>query len=128
MKRDPLVQLPEALVHPQRRVDARYVMGGGGGATSTLAAVLDMEAEALYLGHAGPSNQDAVGASSAVRALLEAADEAIAGGGIPPARLAAAVPAIAGTDTQAVERNVRAVRSEDWLVVNDVVAAWASAT
>jgi N-acetylglucosamine kinase-like BadF-type ATPase len=128
MKRDPLVQLPDALVHPQRRVDARYVMGVDGGATKTLAAVLDMEAEALYLGHAGPSNQDAVGASSAVRALLEAADEAIAGAAIPPERLAAAVLAIAGTDTQAVERNVRAVRSEDWLVVNDVVAAWASAT
>src|SRR2546421_1496385 len=128
MKRDPLVQLPEALVHPQRRADARYVMGVDGGATKTLAAVLDMETEALHLGHAGPSNQDAVGATAAVRALLEAADEAIAGACIPPERLAAAVLAIAGTDTHAVERNVRAVRTEDWLVVNDVVAAWASAT
>jgi glucosamine kinase len=128
MKRDPLVQLPEALVHPKRRADARYVMGVDGGATKTLAAVLDIETEALHLGHAGPSNQDAVGATSAVRALLEAADGAIAGAGIPPERLAAAVLAIAGTDTHAVERNVRAVRTEDWLVVNDVVAAWASAT
>jgi N-acetylglucosamine kinase-like BadF-type ATPase len=128
MKRDPLVQLPDALVRPQHRPDARFVMGVDGGATKTLAAVLDMETEALHLGHAGPSNQDAVGATAAVRALLEAADEAIAGAGISPERLAAAVLAIAGTDTEAVERNVRAVRTEDWLVVNDVVAAWATAT
>jgi N-acetylglucosamine kinase-like BadF-type ATPase len=128
MKRDPLVQLPDAIVRPQPRPDARYVMGVDGGATKTLAAVLDMEAEVLHLGHAGPSNQDAVGATAATRALLEAADEAIAGAGISPERLAAAVLAIAGTDTDAVERNVRAVRTEDWLVVNDVVAAWATAT
>ena len=38
------------------------------------------------------------------------------------------VIALAGTDTDAVARHVRATRSEDWLVVNDVVAAWATAT
>jgi N-acetylglucosamine kinase-like BadF-type ATPase len=38
------------------------------------------------------------------------------------------VIALAGTDTDAVARHVRAARSEDWLVVNDVVAAWATAT
>jgi glucosamine kinase len=128
MRRDPLVQLPEALTRPQSRADARFVMGVDGGATKTLAAVLDMEKQDIHLGHAGPSNQDAVGATAAVRALLEAADEAIAGAGISPERLAAAVLAIAGTDTQAVEDNVRAVRTEDWVVVNDVVAAWATAT
>jgi N-acetylglucosamine kinase-like BadF-type ATPase len=128
MRRDPLVELPEALTHPQPRADARFVMGVDGGATKTLAAVLDMEDDHIHLGHAGPSNQDAVGATAAVRALLEAADEAIAGAGISPERLAAAVLAIAGTDTQAVADNVRSVRTEDWVVVNDVVAAWATAT
>jgi N-acetylglucosamine kinase-like BadF-type ATPase len=103
-------------------------MGVDGGATKTLAAVLDMDTHDVHLGHAGPSNQDAVGATAAVRALLEAADDALAGAGISPERLAAAVLAIAGTDTEAIERNVRAVRTEDWLVVNDVVAAWATAT
>jgi N-acetylglucosamine kinase-like BadF-type ATPase len=128
MRRDPLVRLPDALLHPQPRPDARFVMGVDGGATKTLGAVLDMETEALHLGHAGPSNQDAVGATAAVRALLEAADEAITGAGISPERLDAAVLAIAGTDTEAIARNIRAVRTEDWLVVNDVVAAWATAT
>jgi N-acetylglucosamine kinase-like BadF-type ATPase len=129
MKRDPLVRLPDALTRPkQASADARFVLGVDGGATKTLAAVLDMDTGQLYIGHGGPSNQDAVGATAAVRALLEAADEAIAEAGISPERLAAAVLAIAGTDTDAIVRNVRAVRTEDWLVVNDVVAAWASAT
>jgi N-acetylglucosamine kinase-like BadF-type ATPase len=128
MRRDPLVELPEALTRPQPRADARFVMGVDGGATKTLAAVLDMERQDVHLGHAGPSNQDAVGATAAVRALLEAADEAITRACISPERLAAAVLAIAGTDTQAVEDNIRAVRTEDWVVVNDVVAAWATAT
>jgi N-acetylglucosamine kinase-like BadF-type ATPase len=123
------VRLPDALTRPKRApADARYVLGVDGGATKTLAAVLDMDGPQLHVGHGGPSNQDAVGATAAVRALLEAADEAIAEAGISADRLAAAVLAIAGTDTEAVARNVRAVRTEDWLVVNDVVAAWASAT
>ena len=129
MKRDSLVRLPEALTRPRGDAgDARYLLGVDGGATKTLAAVLDMDAGQLHVGHGGPSNQDVVGATAAVRALLEAADEAIAEAGISTERLAAAVLAIAGTDTEAVERNVRAIRTEDWLVVNDVVAAWASAT
>lgn len=128
MRRDPLVTLPDALTRPQPRPDARFLMGVDGGATKTLAAVLDIDTQAIHLGHAGPSNQDAVGGTAAVRALLEAADEAIAGAGVSPERLTAVVLAIAGTDTEAIEHNVRAVRPEDWLVVNDVVAAWATAT
>jgi N-acetylglucosamine kinase-like BadF-type ATPase len=128
MRREPLVTLPDAIVRPHPHAEARFVMGVDGGATKTLAAVLDMDTKDIHLGHGGPSNQDAVGATAAVRALLEAADEAIAGAGISPERLAAAVLAIAGTDTEAIARNVRSVRTEDWLVVNDAVAAWASAT
>jgi glucosamine kinase len=129
MKREPLVRLPDALTRPTRaRADTPFVLGVDGGATKTLAAVLDIETREIHIGHGGPSNQDAVGAAAAVRALLEAADEAIAQAGISADRLAAAVLAIAGTDTEAIVRNVRAVRTEDWLVVNDVVAAWASAT
>jgi glucosamine kinase len=129
MKRDPLVRLPDALAASQPpRPDARFVLGVDGGATKTIAAVLDMDTNGLHLGHAGPSNQDAVGATAAVRALLEAADEAIAEAGITAHRLAAAVLAVAGTDTEAIAGNLRAVRTADWLVVNDVVAAWATAT
>jgi glucosamine kinase len=128
MERTPLVELPAALAHEQPRTEARYLLGVDGGATKTLAAVLDLEQSVLHLGHGGPSNEDAVGADAAVRALLGAADEAIASAGIAEEQLGSAVLAIAGTDTAAVAANVRRARTESWLVVNDVVAAWATAT
>jgi glucosamine kinase len=128
MKREPLVELPAMLTQPQPRADVRFVMGVDGGATKTLAAVLDLREGALHLGHGGPSNEDAVGAAAAVQALLGAADEAIERAGIDGGQLGGAVLAIAGTDTEDVARNVRSARTDNWLVVNDVVAAWASAT
>jgi glucosamine kinase len=128
MKRDSLVQLPSALTRPGASTNARFVLGVDGGATKTLAAVLDLESKALHLGHGGPSNQDAVGSQAAVRAMLGAADEAIERAGVAPDELGAAVLAIAGTDTGAVTRHVRAARTEAWIVVNDVVGAWATAT
>jgi len=128
MKRDSLVELPSALTHDQPRADARYLLGVDGGATKTLAAVLDLEEGAVHLGHGGPSNEDAVGTGSAVQALLAAAEQAIAGAGIAADRLGAAVLAIAGTDTAAIASSVRSARTDSWLVVNDVVAAWATAT
>jgi len=128
MNREPLVKLPAVLTSAQPRADARYVMGVDGGATKTLAAVLDLRERALHLGHGGPSNQDAVGAEAAVRALLGAADEALANAGVAAGQLGSAVLAIAGTDTEDVARNVRAARTDAWIVVNDVVGAWATVT
>ncbi len=128
MKHDSLVQLPALLSARQPHVDTRYVMGVDGGATKTLAAVLDLHERTLHVGHGGPSNEDAVGAEAAVRELLRAADDALARACIDAAQLGAAVLAIAGTDTEDVARNVRTTRTDAWLVVNDVVAAWATAT
>ncbi len=128
MKRDPLVQLPDALTRPRSRPDARFIMGVDGGATKTLAAVLDLQTRTLHLAHGGPSNEDAVGAKAAVGALLQTADEAISRAGIAAADLAAAVLAVAGTNTDAIAARLRAARTEPWIVVNDVVGAWATAT
>jgi len=128
MQRDPLVRLPLALGHPGTRSPGRYVLGIDGGATKTLAAVLDLEQRAVHLAHAGPSNEDAVGSGAAVAALVEVAEQALQRAGITDADLAAAVLAVAGTDTDAIVRQVRAVQGEDWIVVNDVVGAWAAAT
>jgi N-acetylglucosamine kinase-like BadF-type ATPase len=138
MERDSLVQLPSALTESMAgaggRADgmtgasARFVMGIDGGATKTLAAVLDLESHELHLGHAGPSNEDAVGAKAAVGALLEAAEEAIERASIARDALAAAVLAVAGTDTDAIAQHVRRARTDAWIVVNDVVGAWATAT
>jgi glucosamine kinase len=128
MKRDSLVQLPHALRQPAARADARFLLGVDGGATKTLAAVLDLERKTLHLAQGGPSNQDAVGPRTAVAALLQTADEAIERAGIAPEALAGAVLAVAGVDTAALVRHVDAARREGWIVVNDVVGAWATAT
>jgi glucosamine kinase len=90
--------------------------------------VLDFDVGALHFAQGGPSNEDAVGVKAAVRALLEVADAAIERAGIKRDALARAVLAVAGTDTAAIARHVRKTRTEDWIVVNDVVAAWATAT
>jgi N-acetylglucosamine kinase-like BadF-type ATPase len=128
MDRIPLVTLPDELTHPRPRDGARYLLGIDGGATKTLAAVLDLERGSLHVGRGGPSNEDAVGAKAAVQALLDAAAEALAGAGIGEHDLASAVAAVAGTDTASVTRHVHRARGESWIVVNDVVGAWATAT
>jgi glucosamine kinase len=128
MNRTPLVELPPELVREQLPRQTRYLLGVDGGATKTLAAVLDLQEQAIHLGHGGPSNQDAVGAQAAVQALLGAADEALGQAGIGTEQIGAAVLAVAGTDTAAIAAHVRAARTEAWIVVNDVVGAWATAT
>jgi glucosamine kinase len=128
MHRESLVQLPPALLQSGSRSPGRYVMGIDGGATKTLAAVLDLQDHAVHLAEGGPSNEDAVGARAAVEALLEVADRALERAGIDQQQLAGAVLAVAGTDTEAIARHVKAARTDDWIVVNDVVGAWAVAT
>ncbi len=128
MNRESLVELPAALMQSQPRGEARFVLGVDGGATKTLAAVLDLESRAIHLGRGGPSNEDAVGAAAAVQALLVASEEALGRAGITSERLGAGVLAVAGTDTEDLAQNVRSARADNWIVVNDVVAAWATAT
>jgi glucosamine kinase len=128
MRREPLVTLPSSLIAPGAGGDARFVMGVDGGATKTLAAVLDLRERVLHLGHGASSNADAVGSRAAIESLLKATDEAIERAGIERDELDAAVLAIAGTDTDAVAAHVRESCSVSWMVVNDVVGAWAAAT
>ncbi|HET7341457.1 MAG TPA: BadF/BadG/BcrA/BcrD ATPase family protein [Methylomirabilota bacterium] len=128
MRDEPLVTLPPALLVHGAGGDGRWVMGVDGGATKTLAAVLDLQERSLHLGHGASSNADAVGARAATESLLRATDEALDRAGIGPERLDGAVLAVAGTDTEAIAAHVRAVRPGGWVVVNDVVGAWAVAT
>jgi N-acetylglucosamine kinase-like BadF-type ATPase len=123
-----LVELPPALTAPSPRERVRWLLGVDGGATKTLAAVLDLETRSVHLGHAGPSNEDAVGAEAAVAALTGAAESAMAGAGVSEQELGAIVAAVAGTDTASIAGHVREARGESWVVVNDVVGAWATAT
>ena len=69
MSRESLVQLPTALREPSDGTGARFLLGVDGGATKTLAALLDLDTRALHLAHGGPSNQDAVDPGAAVEAL-----------------------------------------------------------
>jgi glucosamine kinase len=137
MQRESLLTLPPALIASSAgdrsrssgdRTGARFVMGVDGGATKTLAAVFDLREQALHLGHGGSSNPDAVGARAATDSLLKATDEALGRAGVACEQLAAAVLAVAGTDTEAVTAQVRESRPKGWVVVNDVVGAWATAT
>ena len=128
MEREPLVKLPDALSAPRPRDGARFLLGVDGGATKTLAAVLDLEGDVLHLGHGGPSNENAVGATAAVKALLDASQQALDSAGVSAEDLSAAVLAIAGTDTDSVTGHVHRARGESWIVVNNVVGAWATAT
>jgi glucosamine kinase len=128
MRREPLVTLPPALKAPGVDTAARFLMGVDGGATKTLAAVLDLRERTLHLGHGASSNADAVGARAATASLMNATDEAIGRAGIAHEQIDAAVLAIAGTDTGAVAAHVRESRPDSWVVVNDVVGAWAAAT
>ncbi len=128
MRDDSLIELPRALAQPPKGTTARFLMGVDGGATKTLAAVLDLREQAIHVGHGGSSNPDSVGAPSATDALLSATDEAIDRAGIAREDLDAAVLAIAGTDTDAVAAHVRKRAPEGWIVVNDVVGAWSAAT
>jgi N-acetylglucosamine kinase-like BadF-type ATPase len=125
---EPLVTLPAALLSAAPTGSARYLMGVDGGATKTLAAVLDLRERTLHLGHGASSNPDAVGARVATESLVRATDEALDRAGIRAERLDGAVLAVAGTDTDAVAEHVRGCRPADWIVVNDVVGAWAAAT
>ncbi len=126
MRNDPLVKLPPQLAGSAEDSGARYLLGVDGGATKTLAAVLDLEKQALHVGHAGPSNEDAVGAEAAVDALIGAADEAIAAAGLERQEIGAGVLAIAGTTTESIAANLRRRRDDGWIVINDVVGAWAT--
>lgn len=140
MQPHPLIELPTALTHPKPNPAARYVMGVDGGATKTLAAVMDLHEGVVHLGHGGSSNPDAVGRDAAGGALLMASAQALERMGIAMGDLDGAVLAMAGTDTDAIRALVApggalahaggwsASEAEVWVVVNDVVGAWAAAT
>ncbi len=128
MERQSLVVLPPELTHPSPRAEGGFLLGIDGGATKTLAAVLEVDSNTVHLGHAGPSNEDAIGPVAAVRALLAAAGQAMRSAGITDKDLGGAVLAVAGTDTASVADHLHRTRTEAWTVVNDVVGAWATAT
>ena len=117
MNRDPLVTLPPALAprsrrHARARRARAIVLGIDGGATKTLAAVLDLDRRVLHLGHGGPE-QRGRGRRAAARSKRCSTPPTRRSRGpvSPPSELAAAVLAVAGTDTDAIDR-ARARRTQ----------------
>jgi len=128
MRSDSLMAIPPSLLDGSRGQGSPRVLGVDGGATKTAAALLDVGAGYVYLGEAGPSNADAVGAATALANLEEAVTIVRTSAGIDDG-VGAAVIAVAGTVTPEIERDVRAAFGLDHVyVVNDVVAAWAVGT
>ena len=130
MRRESLVELPAALTQEQRPSDARYLLGVDGGATKTLAAVLDLQTGALQLGHGGPSNEDAVGAAGGRGGAARVPPRRRSrGAGIERGELGCG-SARGRRHRHRGDRRARcAPRARDaWIVVNDVVGAWATAT
>jgi N-acetylglucosamine kinase-like BadF-type ATPase len=126
---EPLVRVPKDLLDGSSEpLSGDIVVGVDGGGTKTVAAAYDRARGTVTLGKGGPSNPDAVGDKQATESLEQAVLDAIesdrSGGDV-----AAAVFAVAGTDTDALDRTVDG--AFDYLrpfVVNDVVAAWGAAT
>lgn len=104
------------------------MLGVDGGATKTLAIVLDVRSGELHVGHGGPSNEDSVGIQAGADAVLSASREAAASASVELEQIDVAVLAVAGTDTARIERQVHERAPASWIVVNDVVGAWATAT
>jgi glucosamine kinase len=130
VSRSPLIELPAALrlgprTHERRQ--PRLLLGVDGGATKTLAAVLDVRAGQLYVGKAGASNPDVLGVPKAIAALVQASEEAMTRAGVRADELDAAVLTVAGTDLGPLAARLGNHRP-NWIVVNDVVGAWAAAT
>lgn len=129
-----LVVLPSELLPPSVQVVPQPVrrgllVGVDGGATKTTAVVLDPASGNLSLGRSGPSNPDSVGFADAGRSLHDAVEQALRGRN---EEIAVAVLAVAGVDSE-LDRNrlsseVNNLEFGQSLVVNDVIAAWASAS
>ena len=121
--------IPRPLLDGSQATAATHVAGVDGGATKTLAAVLDLETSKVSLGHGGPANVDAVGIESAWRAVETATSEALTAARIEGHDLGVTVFGLAGTVPAEVKRRVgQRVSLRAAYFVNDVVTAWASGT
>ncbi len=124
-----LMTVPAALLDGSRGLGAKFVAGVDGGATKTVAAVLDLETFEIRLGRSGPSNPDAVGADAAEAAVETALRAALAEAGIDGRALGATVFGIAGTPFESVGHRLGETFSlTTAYYTNDVITAWASGT
>lgn len=121
--------IPRPLLDASKPTGATHVAGVDGGATKTLAAVLELATSKVSLGHGGPANVDAVGLEPAAGAIETALNEALAAAGIEGRDLGVTVFGLAGTVPAEVKSRIEQRFSpRAAYFVNDVVTAWASGT
>jgi glucosamine kinase len=121
--------IPRPLLDASRPTGATHVAGVDGGATKTLAAVLELGTSHVSLGHGGPANVDAVGREAAASAIDTAMNAALAAAGIEGGDLGVTVFGLAGSVPEELERKLEKTFSlRAAYFVNDVVTAWASGT
>lgn len=136
LKATSLLAVPRELLPSSRNAhvpdrDRPLILGVDGGATKTVAAVLDLDERRAFVGRGGPSNPDAAGFGPASQAIATAIDGALAAAGIDASDVSAAVMGVAGVDLpwkcQRIEEGVPQVKAVARRAsVNDVVIAWAS--
>jgi glucosamine kinase len=126
---DSLMTIPPAVLDGSEGRKTGYVLGVDGGATKTLAAVLEVAEGRVTTGTAGPTNADAVGVEAALQAATGAIQDALDAAGVGGGDLGASVVAVAGTIPPQLDDTIRQrVGIERVYVLNDVVAAWAAGT
>ena len=103
--------IPQPLRDGSQPTGARYVAGVDGGATKTIAAILDLETLTVSMGRAGPTNADAVGIDAAATQLEIALGGALSAAGIDGPALGAGVFGLAGTISPTFERRIRSTFS-----------------
>lgn len=117
----------------QHRPAQPLLLGLDGGATKTLAAVLNLADYTVAYGKAGSSNPFADGFDAAVGSLRTAVSAALEAAGVAAGDIAAGVLAVASADADAdrarLGDGLLAEHSVPRLVVvNDVAAAWCAGT
>ncbi len=136
-----LLSLPDALlpggtrsdIDPETAQRNPFLLGVDGGATKTLAMVVDTRTYQVGTGVAGSSNPHAVGFDAASSSIRSAVGAALASVGARPEAVSAAVLAIASADSEADCRRLREGVAAEYplrrlFVLNDVAAAWSSGT
>ncbi|MFZ4515090.1 MAG: BadF/BadG/BcrA/BcrD ATPase family protein [Acidimicrobiia bacterium] len=132
-----LIQLPPELWHGAQTApvgdDRPILVAVDGGATKTLAVVLDLRTHQLTVGHAGPSNVYTAGFEGAGKAINEAVHAALHAANAEPTQVAVGIFAVASADSASEWARLRSATHvttafAKTFIVNDTVAAWAAST
>ena len=110
-----------------------FVLGVDGGSTKTVCAITNERFEVLGVGKAGPSNYHIVGIREAKKNVALAVEQARLVGGLERKRIDIGCFSIGGlwgvNENKVISKFIRSLdASEEYLIVNDIVAAYHAVT